>query len=220
MSPDECIAHVRALLPTLPTSRLLNILVHSGPPRAVPSLRSGPAAPAPPGTLPELHVCCRARSPADPATGVNGYFEGGPRAALPPRLFPLDGEAPPPPAFAGNVHLLADTLEGGAQQVAHVLRHELVHALDHAVNGMDLSTCAGVACSEVRAAGAGHCGEVAPGNRDACVLRSANESTRRVFPAFGANCVRLVYSECRGLGMEASPLAAVQRVIAKERGAR
>lgn len=219
MTPEECVAHVKALLPALPASRLLNITVHAGPARVVPDPRSGPSPPASMGSLPELHVCCRPRVPADPPAGVNGFFEGPPRAALPPRMFPLVGEAPPPPAFAGNVHLLADTLEGGAPQLGHLLRHELVHALDHAVYGLDLSTCAGVACSEVRAAGAGHCSgsEWAPGNRDACVLKSANDSTRRVFPAFGANCVRLVYKECRAVGAEASPLAAVQRVLALER---
>jgi hypothetical protein len=216
MTPDECVAHVKALLPSLPASRLFNIVAHAQPPRALPGSRAGPSPPAPAGSLPELHVCCRERAADDPAAGVNGYFEGAPRAALPERMFPLVGEAPPPPAFAGNVHMLADTLESAAQ-LGHLLRHELVHAADHAVHGLDLTTCAGVACSEVRAAAAGHCAEWPPGSRDACALKSATDSTRRIFPAFGANCVRLVYKECRDVDAEASPLAAVQRVLAQER---
>lgn len=216
MTPEDCISHVKSLLPSLPSSRLLSVLVHGGPARAVPGRSAGPSAPAAAGSLPALHVICRLRAPEDPATGVNGYFEGAPRAALPARMFPLDGEAPPPPAFAGNVHLLADTVADAAQ-LGHVLRHELVHALDHAVHGLDLATCAGVACSEVRAAAAGHCSDFAPGNRDACVLKSANDSTRRVFPHFGTNCVRLVYKPCRELGMDASPLAAVQQLMAQAR---
>lgn len=98
----------------------------------------------------------------------------------------------PPP----SVTLVADRLTG-SEDVVQALRHELQHATDLLVHGMDMGSCGGLACSEVRAAGMAEChGLGSVRRRRACVLDKARMSTGMVFPGVGAACVEAVFPLC------------------------
>ena len=96
--------------------------------------------------------------------------------------------------------------------VSALLTHELVHAAD-ALRGVDLRTCGGLACSEVRAAAVSECaggrgkrGGVgaldglvdawAAGLHAACVRNTASASVALVFPRQGDACVAAVLEGC------------------------
>ncbi len=80
-------------------------------------------------------------------------------------------------------------------------------------HGLDLATCGGLACSEVRAAAAADCAGVWPGwARRACVRRTATASTSLAFaPHTGAPqgagraCVDAVFGWCYEAGIDDNP---------------
>lgn len=65
---------------------------------------------------------------------------------------------------------------------------------------MDLASCGGLACSEVRAASIAECAQLhARARRRACVAETATKATLMVFPeagGVGASCVRAVLPLC------------------------
>ena len=72
-------------------------------------------------------------------------------------------EAPPGAGSRpGTVVLCANRLQG-ADALEGALVHELVHAVDHSVRGLDLTDCEQLARSELRAARAAECGGVGGG---------------------------------------------------------
>jgi len=123
----------------------------------------------------------------------------------------LSNPNPRPP----DIVLVATQLKS-ARELEHALVHELVHALDH-VNGMDMTQCDALACSEVRANGKVECGmAVQPwsaiglacgaGGADSrlclalrrrCTLQSAVRATGNVFgPDDALASVHRVFDQC------------------------
>jgi hypothetical protein len=190
MNVQACQDAVRELLATSPRLRAAALfdLVLAGATPAQPPPPS-PPAPAAPASRPRLHVRCVASGEAGQqvdglgrsgALSGRGYFEGGP---------PEDA-----------IVVLADRVAAAAA-VEELLAHELVHATDSLVHGLDLATCGGLACSEVRAAAAGECAAAAssswlPWARRRCIARLAASSTAMVFPHLGARCVAAAYDMC------------------------
>ena len=83
--------------------------------------------------------------------------------------------------------------------IEQLLVHELVHAVDHHVSKLDLSSCGGLACSEVRAAKYAECNASWEfgGVKKRCASNFAKISTRMVFgPTDGPQCVDYVLNEC------------------------
>lgn len=108
-------------------------------------------------------------------------------------------EAPP-----SMIHILTDrctTSSSSSQTVSNdlenLLQHELVHALDHSIYHIDIQTCGGLGCSEIRAAKAAECSKVWPEwLRKRCIKSIASTSTNMVFPDYGSRCVDAVFSLC------------------------
>jgi hypothetical protein len=174
--------------------------------------------PPPPAALPELLILCRASTDAcsgvagsdarvdglgaSGAASAAGYYAAPPPPAPPvpaPPSPPPPAPAPPPPA--GAIHLLADRLPT-PRALGDVLRHELVHAVDAGVHGLDLGSCAGLACSEVRAAGEGACAGGGAGGwaRRRCARAGARASVGMVYGAAGGGCVEAMFEACAGAG--------------------
>jgi len=159
--------------------------------------------------LPRLLVVCRESSSleANPIvvdglglTGTlsaKGYFRGS-------------GEA----FSGGSIHLLYDRFNDDKELEATV-RHELVHAMDHSAHGLDMMTCAGLACSEVRAAAAGECDGLGPLFKGRCVMQNATNSTSMVFPSEGRHCVRTIFAQCSSLSPTASPSPYIKGLLGK-----
>lgn len=122
----------------------------------------------------------------------------------------------PSPGEPAAVHVLLDRVHG-ARDVAELLRHELVHAADAGVHGLDLGSCGALACSELRAAAAAECAHVWPAwARRGCVRATAAASTRMVFPAHGAACVDALFEQCTALQPAASPVPLVAEALRRE----
>ena len=116
------------------------------------------------------------------------------------------------PRTGGSIHLLYDRFSD-EKELETTLRHELMHAVDHSVHGLDMTTCAGLACSESRASAAGECSELWGWFRGSCIRSTAAASTAMVFPVEGSHCVRAVYSQCSSLGPEHSPVAYIESLL-------
>jgi hypothetical protein len=224
MTPDECFAEVVSLLPTLQYARAFNSSVEAirddgaTHQQLILSPEASAAAAAPPsseapgsrGTLPMLHILCR-ESDVQPAgynhvsvdglgsSGVlsgRGYFE--------------------PTSRGGAMHILADRVPSRAD-LSTLLNHELVHAVDASVHSLDLSTCAALACSEIRAASSAECSASWPTwYRALCVRNRAVASTAMVFPEHGFACVDVLYSKCSAIGVSESPLPIVSEALRAE----
>ena len=99
-------------------------------------------------------------------------------------------------------------------EVSSLLAHEGVHAVDALLHGLDLALAGPLACSEVRAAGAGECARAGPagvdwlGSRRRCVRRTAERSAEMAFPGgAGAAAVDAVFSACYDTPLHARELA-------------
>ncbi len=222
MDEPQCYAGITALLSegALPLSKWFTVVLGS----KAPELTGQPnAAPANRNTPPILHISCM-KSTDD--TGVQmdglgssrqlrakGYFQGSTRSG------DSSISTTQPSGPCGTITLLYDRLT--ATDMAPLLRHELVHAMDHAVHGLDMTTCAGLACSEVRASAAGECapsqGHWFPGR---CISATSSTSTAMVFPNEGAYCARAVFSKCSSLPPEVSPVPYVVSLLEGEAAAR
>ncbi|CAM9425732.1 unnamed protein product [Ectocarpus sp. 8 AP-2014] len=102
-------------------------------------------------------------------------------------------EAPPP-----GIVLCANRL-GSRREVEEAVVHELVHAYDYLVAGVELLDCQALAYSEVRAARAAECSKtsrslVCSYFRKNCVRSTAVRSTEGLFPGKGAGCVDAVFN--------------------------
>ena len=76
---------------------------------------------------------------------------------------------------------------------------------------MDLASCGGLACSEIRAAGAAECRSPSgglPWGRRHCARKKARASAEMVFPGGGARCVDRVFDACYGSDLDGDPTAA------------
>jgi hypothetical protein len=210
MNAQECIAVVEEVLLSLPYIRQ-NFSVRLSPERSPGGAGAGGSV-----YLPPLLINCR-DSREVPAYGVEeipvdnlgsssqvsamGYFQGGEGAA-----------------GGGSIHLLVDRLQS-PQQAGSLLRHELVHAMDHAIHGLDMGTCAGLACSEVRASAAGECAGMWPEfRRSLCIRGAAATSTSMVFPQQGRLCAGAMLPACIRLDALTSPVPAVQHALSQEQG--
>ena len=90
--------------------------------------------------------------------------------------------------------------------VSDVLRHELLHASDHLFHKLDLTSCGGLACSEVRAAAAVECaGLTVASQRRACIRDKAATSAELVFRGLGRACVNAVFDACVATTPEENP---------------
>ena len=209
MTPAECAAETAALLPSLAAATAFSVRVAALPIGGTYAPPPPDAADAPLGARPPLHVLCRDASSADAsfapidalgssrALAGAGYFEARARG--------------------GELHVISDRVRD-ASALRILLTHELVHAADAAVHGLDLSLCGALACSEVRAAAAADCAaDTTPWWwRAACARRVAVASAAMVFPAEGAACVRAVFAPCFALAPGDSPGPAVARALAAE----
>ncbi|CAM9218564.1 unnamed protein product [Pylaiella littoralis] len=122
-----------------------------------------------------LQLECRVCSTTGPAAGARAYLE-----------------APPP-----GIVLCANRL-GSRAEVESAVTHELVHAYDYLVTGMQLLDCRSLAYSEVRAARAAECSEtdrsfLCSYFRKGCVRSTAARSTEGLFPGQGAHCVDAIF---------------------------
>lgn len=79
----------------------------------------------------------------------------------------------------------------GAKEIEEVVVHELVHVFDHTNKRCDLSTCEGLAYTEVRAAREAECNRFFPMHwlKSECIRTHATRSTANLFPADAAKCV-------------------------------
>jgi hypothetical protein len=173
-----------------------------------------------------VHVACRHSSRAGVAVDGLGVAE-------PPGPAPVGAPAGPEPApalapasagafFTGDgVTLLYDRMRSRAD-VETLLAHELTHARDSLVSGLDLGACGGLACSEVRAARAAECADRwdVLGARRRCAREVATTSARMAFGAAdGPQCVAAVFDVCfdgSDAQLRASDIAGV--VLANGRG--
>ncbi|CAM9590821.1 unnamed protein product [Hapterophycus canaliculatus] len=101
-------------------------------------------------------------------------------------------EAPPP-----GIVLCANRL-GSRHEVEEAVVHELVHAYDYLVAGLELLDCRSLAYSEVRAARAAECSKasrsfVCSYFKKSCVRSTAARSTEGLFPGQGQGCVDAVF---------------------------
>jgi len=102
------------------------------------------------------------------------------------------------------IHILTDrcTIPSSSSTVNinnlhELLIHELTHALDHSVFNVDIQTCGGLSCSEIRAAKIGECNNVwPPWLKKRCMKVIASTSTNMVFPDYGSQCVDATFSLC------------------------
>jgi len=97
-----------------------------------------------------------------------------------------------------GITILHDRVSSRAD-IEQLLVHELVHAVDYHVSKLDLSSCGGLACSEVRAAKFAECHASweLGGVKKRCASNFAKISTRMVFgPTDGPHCVDYVLNEC------------------------
>lgn len=222
MTPAECLADALSLLPSIPSARAFTISAsalesppppHTHlPPAPVDTLQTPPPpAPQLQPTRPALHILCRDSSSSSAAfapidnLGKTGALSGA-------GYFELEGGR-------GSLHVIADRVRSrGALQT--LLAHELVHALDACVFGLDLRVCGALACSEVRAAAAADC-TAETGTpfwwRSRCTRNTATASASMVFPEQGAACVRAVFDSCQPLAPFDNPLPAVARLLDGER---
>jgi hypothetical protein len=106
-----------------------------------------------------------------------------------------------------RIILCANHLSSPAD-VEQLLRHELTHLYDHLSNRCSLSTCQGLAYSEVRAARNGECfsflsspmrrmisEKLFPFFYESCVKSHSVASTRNLFPQDGEKCVKEVFNK-------------------------
>jgi hypothetical protein len=149
--------------------------------------------------LPTVYVTCRHSTNAGiPVDNLGGggseeHFDdtNNKSVILPPvsgiGFFNLDG-----------ITILHDRVST-RDDIEQLLTHELVHAVDHHVTKLDLTTCGGLACSEVRAAKFAECNASweLGGVKKRCARNFAKMSTRMVFgPVDGSLCVDHVLNEC------------------------
>ena len=216
MTPSECLAEALSLLPSVPAARAFTISASAlGVPPVPTDTLQTPPPPAPQlqPARPALHILCRDSSSSSAAfapidnLGKSGALSGA-------GYFELeDGGA------RGSLHVIADRVRSrGALQT--LLAHELVHALDASVFGLDLRVCGALACSEVRAAAAADCAAESGTPswwRRRCARNTATASASMVFPEQGAECVRLVFDSCQPLTPFDNPVPAVNRLLDGER---
>lgn len=216
MTPTECLAEALSLLPTISAAHAFSITAATleSPPadQTVPQ----PAKSVDPvlqPTRPALHILCRdaSTSSSDFAPidnlGKSGVLSGA-------GYFELEDGG-----TRGLLHVIADRVRSRGV-LRTLLTHELVHALDASVFGLDLRVCGALACSEVRAAASADCAADSGMPfwwRSRCVRNTATASASMVFPAQGAECVKLVYDSCQPLGPFENPLPAVNRLLESER---
>eukprot|EP01040_Poterioochromonas_malhamensis_P008488 gene8488-9184_t len=80
--------------------------------------------------------------------------------------------------------------------IDEVLRHELTHVHDYLSRKYDMTTCEGLASSEVRAAKNGECfryRHFPSFIQNSCIKKTAIASTCNIFPSEGENCVKRVF---------------------------
>ena len=184
MTPSECISLVQDLLvgDLRLRSQLSPFRVELSPPPALP-LHLPPAPSLDPPPLPLLITCARHDEPLGRPASSAGAAHGG-RAFF---------QHPPP-----RVTLVCDRLRS-AEDVRSALAHEAQHAVDATVAGMDLATCGGLACSEVRAAAMAECAHlpVSSRARRTCAATIARVSADMIFPrGAGSACVGAVLDLC------------------------
>ena len=227
MTPEECFTTVTSLLPTLPSARefttsLTFIPRVSGPNVDTPPSPSSPPLPPPSSSLPHLHIVCR-ESNSESKTFARVAVDGlGASGALSGRGYfePTIGSS------GGSIHVLSDRVST-REEVNGLLTHEFVHAVDSSVHHLDLSTCAALACSEIRAAAASECSLVImpptttskywpSWYRAMCVRNVAKTSTAMVFPQNGGACVDALFTPCSSLSPSESPVPTVTHALRTE----
>jgi hypothetical protein len=143
--------------------------------------------------------------------GGHGYFFVPDDAVAPEDAGDADERTPlhpPPPPTYGIVHILAANVAAPAD-IGALLRHELTHAVDQLVHGVDLRLAGMLACSELRASMLGECadGWNLPLSRHGCGRRHATRSMALIYgPETAAASVRIVAPLCLEHG-GASPRA-------------
>jgi len=83
----------------------------------------------------------------------------------------------------------------GKAEIDEVVVHELIHVYDHSTRRCDLTSCEGLAYSEVRAAREAECNRFFPFEwlKSECVKHNATRSTKNLFPRDAAKCVDDVF---------------------------
>jgi Peptidase M76 family len=98
-----------------------------------------------------------------------------------------------------NPHSTDDVIPNDTiEDLKTTMKHELVHAMDHRINMLDLQTCGGLACSEVRASSVAECAKYPLNSwrRKECTKHYSKLSSEMSFPTIGKTCVSRVFSAC------------------------
>jgi hypothetical protein len=159
---------------------------------------------------PPLRIACAMRDEIPDDSDPSGYARRLSRGWFEP------AEIPP------KITVIAD--DATPARTATLLAHEVSHANDALIHGMDFRICGELACSEIRAASAAEC---PPGFRSGeaqrrfCVESTAVRSTALVFPVRGeaARCVAAVFDRCYGSAISVNPMRPGARVAAAEQTA-
>jgi hypothetical protein len=228
MEPEQCAETVKALLSSsarLLSARLFDVRVtaYSSGNEDADAAAHDDGSQVPTNSAPRLHIVCRDVKSFEQAPGgeqrvdqlgasanmsSRGFFEaeangGGTEAHM-------DEQAPSSPSRkrkGPSLTLVADRVHNRSE-LEELLAHELQHALDHSVHRMDLASCGGLACSEIRAASIAECYGVVPSFlRRRCMRDKAWVSTEMVFPGVGGRCVDGVFEACRDSKPDEDPAA-------------
>jgi hypothetical protein len=94
--------------------------------------------------------------------------------------------------------LFADLRDESLGDLRNTIKHELVHAVDHRILGIDMQSCGGLACSEVRASSVAECAKypINSWRRRECTKYYSKLSSEMSFPIHGRKCVMKIFSAC------------------------
>lgn len=194
MDPSACVSAVEGLLKSsvrLLSARYFRVTVSEEPPAT--DAQPGAADPRP-----ALHVVCR-HSKSERGTqsvdklGASGEFAGRGYFEAPRQHGPT------------SLTVVTDRVHSKSE-LEELLAHELQHAVDYVVHGLDMASCGGLACAEVRAAAQAECAGIRPAFlRRKCMRDKAWISTDMVFPGIGGQCVQLVFDACKDTSPDENP---------------
>lgn len=112
-----------------------------------------------------------------------------------------------PNKHSGIIHLIENRFSNQTigpeldTEVSQLVSHEVTHAIDALVHGLDLSLSGPLACSEVRAAKFGECANYTKENdwfgmQQRCIRNVAKNSAVMAFPDAGVTAVNMVFDKC------------------------
>jgi Peptidase M76 family len=178
----------------IPLSKLFSIRILKSPQETLPNTLD---------ILPSLTFLCRRSD--ETALADNAYIP----ASEFPSILAAGGRAffMQPTTHSGVIHLIENRFmnQTGPEletEVSQLVSHEITHAVDALVHGLDLSLSGPLACSEVRAAKFGECSKYTGENdwfgiQTRCIRNVARQSATMAFPDAGTTAVNMVLDKCQ-----------------------